>query len=292
MRSGNLSSLNTWIQLSAWQFKCLLAALICALGLRAHAVELLLAKSADLQIDPSAYLVSEKLDGVRAIWDGQRLHFRSGHLVNAPAWFIARLPTTPLDGELWMGRGQFEALSAAVRRFPAHDDEWHRISYQIFELPGASGDFATRVAQMRKIIDTAKFSQLQLVDQRELTSNSELLAWLRRVTDQGGEGLMLHQKSALYQTGRSDALLKLKFAHDSEATVLGYLPGKGKYLGLVGSLRVRSDDGVEFRLGSGLKDADRKNPPAIGTRVTYRFRGLTRHGKPRFATFWRVRIEP
>jgi DNA ligase 1 len=230
MRFGDLTSLSTWFQFSAWQLKCAFTALICALGLRANAVELLLAKSADLQIDPSAYLVSEKLDGVRAIWDGQRLYFRSGHLVNAPAWFIARLPTTPLDGELWMGRGRFEALSAAVRRYPANDDEWHGISYQIFELPGAKGDFFARVAQMRDLINTAKFSQLQLIDQQEVSSNSELLAWLTRITDQGGEGLMLHQKSALYQTGRSDALLKLKFAHDSEATVLGYLPGRGKYL--------------------------------------------------------------
>jgi DNA ligase-1 len=67
------------------------------------------------------------------------------------------------------------------------------------------------------------------------------------------------------------------------------LPGKGKYEGMAGALRVRTPEGVEFALGSGLSDAQRKDPPPLGAWVTYRYRDVTEGGIPRFATFVRVR---
>jgi DNA ligase-1 len=98
-----------------WSRRVLLAWL-GGLGLPALALEPLLAKNAQAGIDPKPYLVSEKLDGVRALWDGTALRFRSGRVVAAPAWFLAGLPKTPLDGELWMGRRSFDVLSGIVRR--------------------------------------------------------------------------------------------------------------------------------------------------------------------------------
>jgi DNA ligase-1 len=83
--------------------------------------------------DPSGYLVSEKLDGVRAVWDGRTLRFRSGRVVQAPAWFLAKLPSEPLDGELWLGRGQFEALSGLVRKGAAVDSQWRAVRFVVFE---------------------------------------------------------------------------------------------------------------------------------------------------------------
>lgn len=100
---------------------------------------------------------------------------------------------------------------------------------------------------------------------------------------------MLHQQNALYKTGRSSDLLKLKTYQDTEAEVIGYRPGKGKYQGMVGALIVKTPQGKTFAIGSGLTDALRQTPPEIGSVVTYRYNGYTRHGLPRFARFLRVR---
>lgn len=97
----------------------------------------LLANVAKADIDPTPYLVSEKYDGVRALWDGRVLRSRAGNAFAAPAWFLAKLPKQPLDGELWIGRGQFEKLSGAVRKTTPQDDEWRQIKYMVFELPDA-----------------------------------------------------------------------------------------------------------------------------------------------------------
>ncbi len=259
---------------------------------QARASELLLAEVASKSIDPTGYLVSEKLDGVRAIWDGKVLRFRSGNVVPAPAWFNNALPTSPLDGELWLARGQFEALSGMVRRYPPKDQDWQQIQYQVFELPNTSGSFAQRYQRLLKIVAAAKFSQLHVLEQKKLRSNAQLQAWLNSVVAAGGEGLMLHLASARYQTGRQDVLLKLKPLLDSDAKVIGYRAGKGKFSGMLGSLELETDSGIRFHLGVGLKNTDRLHPPRIGARVTFTYRGLSRNGVPKFASFFRVRTDP
>jgi len=249
----------------------------------------LLATNYDDSVDPVPYLVSEKLDGVRGLWDGRTLHFRSGRVIHAPAWFTAGLPPHPLDGELWMDRGRFEQTSAAVRREVPDDAEWHRISYQVFEWPGGRGSFSERYAALQASIEKAGTPWLKLRPQFRVASRQQLKARLAQVVAAGGEGLVLHRADARWQTGRTPALLKLKPQPDAEATVIGYVPGKGKYRGLCGALLVRGADGRRFRLGSGLSDAQRHAPPPLGTSVTFRYRGRTRTGLPRFATFLRVR---
>ncbi len=266
-------------------------ALLLALPLAAAPPELLLANVYRDEIDPASYLVSEKLDGVRAVWDGQTLRFRSGNRVNAPAWFTDPLPKTPLDGELWLGRGQFERLSGIVRREQPVDAEWRQVRYMIFELPGAPGTFAERAGRIRAIVAAAALPWLAEVPQATLASREALRQRLAQTIKAGGEGLMLHRADAPYETGRSDTLLKLKPWLDAEAVVVAHLPGKGKYAGQMGALRVRLADGREFRLGTGFSDAQRRNPPPIGSVVTYRYRELTGKGLPRFASFLRMRQE-
>ena len=100
---------------------------------------------------------------------------------------------------------------------------------------------------------------------------------------------MLHHRGSIYRNGRSEWLLKYKRHDDAEARVVAHLPGKGKYEGMTGSLLVERPDGVRFRLGSGLSDVQRADPPPIGAWVTYRYDGLTSKGVPRFARFLRVR---
>ena len=251
----------------------------------------LLAHVARDDIDPTPYLISEKLDGVRAYWDGKILRFRSGNHVNAPEWFIAKLPRIPLDGELWLGRGRFEELSGTVRTDPPDEAAWKQLKYMIFELPDAQGTFAQRYQSILDLVHRSNWPQLQAVQQVVVRDGAELQRMLKQIVRNGGEGLMLHRADAPYITGRSDALLKLKLVFDTEAKVIGHIPGKGKFAGMLGALEMETPEGTRFRIGTGFKDAVRKNPPHIGAIVTYQFRGLTKNGLPRFASFLRVRRE-
>jgi DNA ligase-1 len=250
---------------------------------------MLLAEIYTSNVDITQYWVSEKFDGVRAQWDGRTLRFRGGGLIPAPAWFTANFPGVPLDGELWIGRNQFDALSGTVRKIEPVDAEWQQVHYLVFELPGAAGDFSERIRQMQTIIELAAVPWLEAVAQTRVVDRDELKKQLDAVIRQHGEGLMLHRADAPYLTGRSDALLKLKPWLDAEAVVVGYVPGKGKYQGMTGALQMEMPDGKRFRIGSGLSDALRRNPPPIGTRITYRYQHLTKSGVPRFPRYLRIR---
>jgi DNA ligase-1 len=253
------------------------------------ATGVLLAGVARADINPAPYLISEKYDGVRGIWDGQTLRTRAGNIIAAPAWFLSRLPKQALDGELWIARGQFEKLSGSVRKTAPQDDDWRQIKYMVFELPNAPGTFAERYAEIKRITAQAEFAQLVAVEQFRIKDNAALKRKLADIVRAGGEGLMLHRADAPYVTGRNDALLKLKPLDDAEATVIGHVAGKGKYEGMMGALQVETAEGKRFQIGTGFTDAVRANPPAIGTLVTYTHRGLTKNGLPRFASYWRVR---
>jgi DNA ligase 1 len=268
-----------------------LALALTALPLWAGPPEILLANVYRDGIDVSQYLVSEKFDGVRAIWDGRQLVFRSGKPIQAPRWFLDGLPAQPLDGELWLGRGQFERLSGIVRRELPVDDEWRQLRYMIFELPGGEGSFRERAGRIEQLVAQAGVPWVAAVRQELVIDRESLQAKLDAVLKAGGEGLMLHRADAPYESGRSDTLLKLKPWLDAEAVVVGYLPGKGKYVGQLGALRLRLPDGRQFNLGTGFTDEQRRNPPPVGTIVTYRYRELTSNGLPRFASFVRNRDE-
>jgi DNA ligase-1 len=286
----------TWSLAQAWPAPT--AAALGLLNTPAQAAPvapaLLLAKPAGPGLDVPRYLVSEKLDGVRAYWSGQQLLLRSGSAIRAPADFIARLPARALDGELWLGRSRFDDVSALVRRERSADDPlWRELRYVVFELPDAPGDFAQRYQALLELLSSARAGEgVQAAQQRRLGDQQQLDRWLAEVISAGGEGLMLHQADAPYVTGRSDLLLKLKPQLDAEAMVIAHLPGKGRHAGRLGALQVRTPEGRVFALGSGLSDAQRADPPAPGRWVSYRYRGLTSSGLPRFATFWRVHDLP
>jgi len=255
----------------------------------AQAPALLLAETYQGGVDVARYWVSEKLDGVRAYWDGNRLVTRHGTAVRAPRWFLDRLPRDKLDGELWLGRGRFETLSGIVRRDMPDDAEWRRVRYLIFELPEAEGTFTQRAARIRQIVSQAGVAWLQPVEQFRVADHSALMARLAQVVRAGGEGLVLHLADAPYRSGRSPVLLKLKPWHDAEAEVIGHRPGRGRFAGMLGALLVRAPDGRQFALGTGFSAEQRRNPPPVGAIVTYRYRELTAKGLPRHASFWRIR---
>jgi len=253
--------------------------------------DLLLAEVYNGNIDVQQYWVSEKLDGVRAFWDGKQLISRGGNLIAAPQWFVADFPAQKLDGELWLGRNKFAETLSIVSKTTPLDSEWQQIRYYIFELPDAKDTFTERIEVMQRLVQQQNSRYLTLVPQFRVADNAALLAKLSELEQAGAEGLMLHQQNALYKTGRSSDLLKLKSYQDTEAEVTGYRPGKGKYQGMVGALIVKTPEGKEFAIGSGLTDALRQTPPEIGTVITYRYNGYTNNGIPRFARFLRVRQE-
>ncbi len=251
--------------------------------------DLMHASSRDDTLDVSAYLVSEKLDGVRGHWTGERLLTRSGHAVDPPAWFTADWPSTPMDGELWLGRGRFAEVSGIVRTLDPVDAEWLEVRFMVFDLPAHKGPFEARARRIPELLDRVGVAWLRPVRQFLLADTEELDARLERIVDAGGEGLMLHRRDAHYRAGRSDALRKYKPWADAEARVVAHTPGKGRYRGMLGALVVERPDGLRFRLGTGFSDAERAAPPPVGSRVTYRHNGFTANDVPRFARFLRVR---
>ena len=253
---------------------------------------LLLAQVYRPGMDLQDYWVSEKYDGVRGYWDGSALRTRGGETVNAPAWFTAGWPTTALDGELWAGRGQFAQAQSTTRQDNAGDAAWQQIRFMVFDLPAHPGSFDERLAALQTTVARIGQPWVQAVAQQRLANDAELQALLQRTVRAGGEGLMLHRGASLYRAGRSDDLIKVKTHEDTEARVIGHLPGKGKHAGRLGALLVEMPSGQRFKLGTGLSDAQRSHPPPVGSWVTYRFRGTHDSGLPRFASFVRVREDP
>lgn len=240
-------------------------------------------------VDLQEYWVSEKLDGVRAYWDGEQFWSRGGHVYAAPPWFTRQFPDHPLDGELWAGREQFAQVSGVVRKQQPEHNAWRKIRFHTFDLPLENTPFEKRYQRLKRLVNEAGTKYLVLVRQSPVASHNALMAELNQIVAAGGEGLMLKRKTGLYKAGRSDDLLKVKTFADAEAVVVAHIPGKGKYLGMMGALEVELGNGRRFRIGTGFRDADRRNPPSIGATVTFRYRGFTATGLPRFASFLRVR---
>lgn len=118
--------------------------------------------------DPSkhgigGWYASEKLDGMRAYWDGgwtrglltsqvpfantvkdyrrtspplsSSLWSRYGKPIAAPNWWLDCLPDFPLDGELYLGPGRFQELVSIVKKFIPVDKDWEGVEYRVFDLP-------------------------------------------------------------------------------------------------------------------------------------------------------------
>lgn len=234
------------------------------------------------------YWISEKFDGVRGYWDGTQLWTRGGQRIHPPAWFTAGWPSEALDGELWAGHGAFATAVSTVRQENAGDAAWRLMRYQLFDLPAQTGPFDARLAALQQL---ALPAWVQPVAQSRVTNHSALQTLLRETVQSGGEGLVLHRGDAVVNRPGKDDLLKLKPFHDAEARVVGHIAGRGKYESMLGALQVETPQGLKFKLGSGFNDAQRRDPPALGTWVTYRFRDVNPSGIPRFASFLRLRAD-
>ncbi|GAA0220524.1 DNA ligase [Marinomonas primoryensis] len=237
------------------------------------------------------YLVSEKYDGIRAIWTGEVLMTRQGNPIHAPEWFTDKLPTVWLDGELWSKRNDFEFVMSTVRKNTPVDSEWRNIHYMIFDAPDAEKTmtFAERSQRYTQLILDLNLPHVIPIKQFTVSSNQELHRVLDDYVKKGAEGLILHRKLARFESGRTDNLLKLKPHMEAEAKVIKILNGSGKYDGMMGSILVEMPSGIRFKIGSGFSDDERRTPPKLGEYVTYKYHGFTERGIPRFASFLRIR---
>jgi DNA ligase-1 len=234
--------------------------------------------------DPTGWWMSEKLDGVRAYWDGKQFLSRNNNIFHAPDWFAAGLPPHPLDGELWIGRKRFDFTNGLVRQ-QSKSHDWKQVQYVIFDAPDVAGPFETRLQFLTGTIHSWKATHATIHEHVVCTGVDHLVAELDRVTKLGGEGLMLRQPGSAYERTRSTTLLKVKTFLDAEAIVLGYEAGAGRHKGRVGALLARFGNGKEFKVGTGLKDKERDNPPAIGSTIQVKYQELTKDGIPRFPVY-------
>lgn len=251
-------------------------------------IDLLLAHPWTEKVDPTGWWMSEKLDGVRAYWDGAHLWSRNGKEFFPPAWWTDGLPAG-LDGELFIGRGEFQATVSAVRKKVPVDAEWDRVfflGFDLFDQPHDAGAAVEeRWASLEEEARVVNESRLLPVPQVLCTGLDHLVSELDRVRAEGGEGLMLRKPGSQYEHGRSRTLLKVKVFEDLDATVAFHIPGKGKHLGRLGALRCVLDNGIEVDVGTGLTDKERESPPALGARIVLRYQELTRDGVPRFPIY-------
>jgi DNA ligase-1 len=241
-------------------------------------------------LDPTGWWWSEKLDGVRAYWDGSRLISRQGNVFHAPEWFKAALPKDAiLDGELWMGRQMFQKTISIVKRLDWGEDA-KKIKYVLFDVPSRKNEiFEARLNAAINYTIAANVPHIQAHPHQRVESRKHLFELLKEYEALGAEGLMIRKPGSLYEEGRSSTLLKVKPFKDGEAVVIGHEPGKGRHKGVMGSCVVRLPSGVEFNVGTGFTDQERRNPPEIGATITFRYTELTEDGKPKCASFVCVR---
>ena len=249
---------------------------------------LLLAHSWANDLDLTDWWMSEKLDGVRAFWDGKQFLSRQGNIFHAPDWFASGLPQTPLDGELWLDRKAFQRTVSIVRR-QDKSDHWKQIRYVVFDAPSLAEPFEARLEYVSDCIRAIGSQFFDTLEHTRCRNLDHLQKELARIEQLGGEGLMLRQPGSLYEAGRSVTLLKVKSFHDEDAVVVDYIKGKGRHKGRMGALVVRLQNATEFCVGTGFTDKQRENPPAIGSTITFRYQELSDGGVPRFPSFVRQR---
>jgi DNA ligase-1 len=268
-------------------FVCLVCCIFIG-SLQVDSAELMLPQTYDKTVDVSGWLMSEKYDGVRGYWDGQRMLSKNGKQLFPPSAFTRDLPPFPIEGELWGGRGTFEKTVSIVSRSGAHDG-WLELKFAIFDVPQEPGGFENRISRARLWFHQHPSSYAFVIDQMPVSDSTEVQRELERIEKLGGEGLIVRKPDGLYLAGRSMEILKVKQYKDAEAVVIAFLPGKGKHKGRLGALLVELDNGVRFKIGGGFSDAERQSPPPVGSVVTFKYYGLYESGIPKFPSYLRIR---
>lgn len=238
--------------------------------------------------DIVGWWMSEKLDGVRGYWDGEKLWSKNGKLFHPPQQFTQGLPPFPLEGELWGGRGTFERTASTVLRQQPHAG-WLELKFAIFDVPDNDKSFRERIVLVKEWFQHHPSNHAFIIEQSTITSKEQLQQEQQRIRHLGGEGLIVRDPKAYYSAGRSSSICKIKPYQDDEAIVMAHLNGKGINTGCLGSLVVQKADGITFKIGTGFSRTERENPPQIGATITFKHNGLYSSGIPKFPVFLRIR---
>lgn len=243
------------------------------------------------RVDPTGWWMSEKLDGLRAVWDPKTrtLKSRKGNVFPAPAWFIECFPDVPLDGELWLGRGQLERTSSIVRS--SQDKGWKDLKFCLIDIPDRhAGPFEARLEALKKLVANGLGAWVVAIPHTRCAGAEMLQMALDLIVAQGGEGLMLRQPGSTYVHARSTTLYKVKKWIEEEATVEGYEEAEGGMKGMVGTLLCRTlATGMPIRVGTGFDMKDRQDPPPKGSIITFRYTHKSKNGKPRTPSYVGIR---
>ena len=238
----------------------------------------------------SGWLASEKLDGVRAYWDGEILLSRQGKRLNAPQSFTKNFPRFALDGELYAKGLKFEEIQATVMDKLPDERAWSRLKFHVFDVPEANGGLLDRLEVLAKFLKNEPNDNLIIIKQIKVRDNAQFLNFTESIIAKGGEGAVVREPNAAYDRGRSQNVLKYKKFNDAECVVVAHKVGQGKFSGLLGSVVCENlSNKKRFKIGSGFSDKERANPPKIGSVITYKYQNLTAKGLPRFPVFLRVR---
>ena len=240
------------------------------------------------------WYMSEKLDGIRAYWNGHNLLSKNGNIINAPKYFTKNFPTFSLDGELWTKRNDFENIQSIVLdKKPSI--KWKEITYNIFEAPSIKGNFIQRLAYAKNHFTKSKNSYVKFIKQIKCKNSQYLDVFLEKIVLFKGEGVIIKKGNLTYQEGRSSNILKVKKFFDAEGLVIG-INYKKKNMNYnndtkkkMKSLQIKLSNNIIFNLGGGFSDIQRINHPKIGDIITYKYYGLTKYKKPKFASFLRIR---
>ncbi|GBE03857.1 DNA ligase [bacterium BMS3Abin09] len=269
---------------------CILFLIISLGGVAADAIDIMLPEVYEDNIDVSGWLMSEKFDGVRGYWDGEKLLSKNGIPFNPHVDFIKNLPDFPIEGEIWGGHNTFEKTSGIVRKQKTHNG-WLDLKFAVFDVPGAAGGIEERLNIARQWFRENPSHYAFVITQKKVRDIGHLKEELLRVEEMGGEGLIVRKPDTLYTKGRSPEILKVKSYYDMEAVVIDHIDGEGRNLGILGSLLVELPDKTRFKIGTGFSDEERKYPPPVGSTITFKYYGFYKSGVPRFPSFLR-RIIP
>ncbi|WP_334083657.1 DNA ligase [Helicobacter typhlonius] len=197
------------------------------------------------------------------------------------------LVSEKLDGELYSPHLHFNEIISILKN-PARQDEITELKYYVFDVPFASGGLMERLNILKQYLESHPHNFIEIIPQTPLESLDSVYTRLESITQNGGEGLVIRSALAPYESKRSKNAFKLKKSKDAECEVVAHTEGKGKYSGMLGALVCRYN-GTSFKIGSGLSDETRRNPPKIGTIITFKYQSLTPRGIPRFPVFWRIK---
>jgi DNA ligase 1 len=254
-----------------------------------------LSKELKISEPPINWWVAEKWDGIRALWDGEKIISRGSNVSKpkvytyVPEWFRRTLPPgIALDGEIWIGRGMYQKTSRLSTIKPGKsyteeqiNDMWAGkndppVIFKVFDVPTEKSPFEQRMRLLQTIVKDRKSCwdkldypgkkvfPLQFTEQVKIKSMEQLVSLYTKLTSVGAEGIMLRAPGSPYETKRSKYMLKYKIKEDAECIVRGYTPGQGRLKGLLGSLNCEilkdsKPSGIFTQIGTGLTDSQREN---------------------------------